>query len=74
MGSIVDRTHEMLSSNDAAVENARKKLMQAAVDLMEGTIPVIINRGDKYRVRSFRAKASSTLQHEEISRGIIPEI
>lgn len=74
MGSIVDRTHEMLSSNDAAVENARKKLMQAAVDLMEGTIPVIINRGDKYRVRSFRAKASSTLQHEEITRGIIPEI
>ena len=74
MGSIVDRTHEMLSANDIAIENARTKLMQAAVDLMEGTIPVIINRGDRYRVRSYRSKKSYPLDTIEITKGVTPDV
>ena len=55
MGTIVDRSAETLGANDAAVESARKVLMTAAVDLMEGTVPVIVHHGEAYRVRSYAA-------------------
>ena len=53
MGTIVDRSQETLGPNDAAVESARKQLMTAAVDLLEGTVPVIVHKGEAYRVRSY---------------------
>jgi hypothetical protein len=77
MGTIVDRTNETLGPNDAAVEGARKVLIQAAVDLMEGTIPVIVHKGQAYRVRSFAAKVANTAAFDEdevIRRGVTAEI
>lgn len=53
MGVITDRSHENLTENDAAITGAREKLREAAVDLMEGTIPVIVSKGQAYRVRSY---------------------
>ena len=53
MGTIVDRSQETLGPTDVAIEGARKVLMSAAVDLMEGTIPIIVHKGEAYRVRSY---------------------
>ena len=50
--------------------------MQAAVDLMEGTIPVIVNKGEAYRVRSYGARLKSSDgfdQDERVRAGISPE-
>lgn len=76
MGTIVDRSNEALGPNDCAVEGARRILMQAAVDLMEGTIPVIVNKGEAYRVRSYGARLKSSDgfdQDERVRAGISPE-
>ena len=77
MGTIVDRSQEMLGPNDGAVEGARRMLMQAAVDLMEGTIPVIVHRGEAYRVRAYAAQVKepeSFDEDERIRKGIAPEV
>ncbi len=77
MGAIVDRSQEMLGPNDAAVEGARRILMQAAVDLMEGTIPVIVHKGEAYRVRAYAAQiadADAFDEDEQVLRGIAPEV
>ena len=77
MGVIVDRSHEMLGPNDGAIETARKVLMQAAVDLMEGTIPVIVHKGEAYRVRAYAAQVASPNtfdQDDRIRQGIVPEV
>ena len=68
MGVIVDRSHEMLGPNDGAIEAARKVLMQAAVDLMEGTIPVIVHKGEAYRVRAYAAQVASPDTFEQSGR------
>ena len=65
MGTIVDRSQETLGPNDGAVEGARKILMTAAVDLMEGTIPVIIHKGEAYRVRSYTGEAQRSVAFDE---------
>jgi hypothetical protein len=65
MGTIVDRSQETLGPNDGAVEGARKILMTAAVDLMEGTIPVIIHKGEAYRVRSYTGEAQRGVAFDE---------
>lgn len=59
MGTIVDRSQENLSENDGAILGARSSLREAAVDLMEGTIPVIANKGEAYQVRSANGPASA---------------
>ncbi len=77
MGAIVDRSQEMLGPNDGAVEGARRILMQAAVDLMEGTIPVIVHKGEAYRVRAWAAQvadADAFDEDEQVLRGIAPEV
>ena len=77
MGVIVDRSHEMLGPNDGAIEAARRVLMQAAVDLMEGTIPVIVHKGEAYRVRAYAAQVASPDtfdQDDRIRKGIVPEV
>lgn len=77
MGAIVDRSHEMLGPNDGAVEGARRILMQAAVDLMEGTIPVIVHRGEAYRVRAYDAHVAEPDafdDDERVRKGIVPEV
>ncbi|MYF65792.1 MAG: Rieske 2Fe-2S domain-containing protein [Chloroflexi bacterium] len=77
MGAIVDRSQEMLGPNDGAVEGARRILMQAAVDLMEGTIPVIVHKGEAYRVRAYAAQvadADAFDEGEQVLRGIAPEV
>ena len=77
MGTIVDRSHEMLGPNDGAVEGARRILMQAAVDLMEGTIPVIVHKGEAYRVRAYAAqvaKPDAFDEDERVRKGITPEV
>ncbi len=77
MGTIVDRSQEMLGPNDGAVEGARRILMQAAVDLMEGTIPVIVHRGEAYRVRAYDAQVAEPDafdEDERVRRGIAPEV
>ena len=77
MGTIVDRSQEMLGPNDGAVEGARRILMQAAVDLMEGTIPVIVHKGEAYRVRAWAAQvadADAFDEDEQVLRGIAPEV
>ena len=77
MGAIVDRSHEMLGPSDVAVEGARRILMQAAVDLMEGTIPVIVRRGEAYRVRSHRSRVDSPdgfADDPAILRGVSAEV
>ena len=65
MGTIVDRSAETLGANDAAVESARKLLMTAAVDLMEGTVPVIVHHGEAYRVRSYAATVERGKRFDE---------
>ena len=65
MGVIVDRSRETLGANDAAVESARKVLMTAAVDLMEGTVPVILQHGEAYRVRSYAATVERGKRFDE---------
>ncbi len=65
MGTIVDRSQETLGANDAAVESARKLLMTAAVDLMEGTVPVIVHHGEAYRVRSYAATVERGKRFDE---------
>lgn len=77
MGTIVDRSQEMLGPNDGAVEGARRILMQAAVDLMEGTIPVIVHKGEAYRVRAYAAQVAEPNAFEEdeqVRKGIAPEV
>ncbi len=77
MGAIVDRSQEMLGPNDGAVEGARRILMQAAVDLMEGTIPVIVHRGEAYRVRAWAAQVAEPDafdEDEQVLRGIAPDV
>jgi nitrite reductase/ring-hydroxylating ferredoxin subunit len=77
MGAIVDRSQEMLGPNDGAVEGARRILMQAAVDLMEGTIPVIVHKGEAYRVRAWAAQVAEPDafdEDEQVLRGIAPEV
>ena len=65
MGTIVDRSAESLGANDAAVESARKLLMTAAVDLLEGTVPVIVHHGEAYRVRSYAATVERGKRFDE---------
>jgi phthalate 4,5-dioxygenase oxygenase subunit len=65
MGTIVDRSQETLGPNDGAIEGARKILMNAAVDLMEGTIPVIIHKGEAYRVRSYTGEGQRGTAFDE---------
>ena len=51
--------------------------MQAAVDLMEGTIPVIVHRGEAYRVRAWAAQVpepDAFDEDEQVLRGIAPEV
>ncbi|MCY4581527.1 MAG: Rieske 2Fe-2S domain-containing protein [Chloroflexi bacterium] len=77
MGAIVDRSQEMLGPNDGAIEGARRILMQAAVDLMEGTIPVIVHKGEAYRVRAHDARVAepdSFDEDERVLMGIAPEV
>jgi len=77
MGTIVDRSQEMLGPNDVAVESARRVLMTAAVDLMEGTIPVIVNKGEAYRVRSYAGgleKGAAFDEDEDVRRGVIAQV
>ncbi|MDE2836196.1 MAG: Rieske 2Fe-2S domain-containing protein [Chloroflexota bacterium] len=77
MGAIVDRSQEMLGPNDGAVEGARRILMQAAVDLMEGTIPVVVHRGEAYRVRAYAAQVAEPDafdEDERVRKGIVPEV
>lgn len=77
MGTIVDRSNETLGPNDGAVEGARRILMQAAVDLMEGTIPVIVHKGEVYRVRSYAAQVDSIDRFDEdsaVRAGIAAEV
>ena len=77
MGTIVDRSNETLDPNDGAVAGARRILMRAAVDLMEGTIPVVVHRGEAYRVRSHAARVDSMERFDEdpaIRAGIAAEV
>jgi nitrite reductase/ring-hydroxylating ferredoxin subunit len=74
MGTIVDRSQETLGPNDVAVEGARKMLMTAAVDLMEGTVPVIVHKGEAYRVRSYAGELRRDVpfdEDEDVKRGIL---
>ena len=77
MGTIVDRSQEQLGPNDVAIEGARKQLMTAAVDLMEGTIPVIVHKGEAYRVRSYSGvvdKDAAFDEDDDVQKGIVAEI
>ena len=77
MGPIVDRSQESLGTNDVAVEGARKVLMTAAVDLMEGTVPVIVHHGEAYRVRSFTTAVERGKRFDEdegVRAGIAAEV
>ncbi len=77
MGAIVDRSQEELGPSDAAVEGARRVLMQAAVDLMEGTIPVVVHKGEAYRVRSHQARVDSAegfAEDDAIRRSVTAEL
>ena len=77
MGTIVDRSQETLGSNDVAVESARKLLMTAAVDLMEGTVPVIVRKGEAYRVRSYAGQLRRGMAFEDdddVRRGIAARV
>jgi hypothetical protein len=67
----------MLSDNDAAVQGARKILMTAAVDLMEGTIPVIVHKGEAYRVRSYTGELRRGVAFDEdddVQRGVVAQV
>jgi phthalate 4,5-dioxygenase oxygenase subunit len=77
MGTIVDRSQEQLGPNDVAIEGARKQMMTAAVDLMEGTIPVIVHKGEAYRVRSYSGVVDKDAQFDTddgVQKGIVAEI
>ena len=77
MGTIVDRSQETLGPNDVAVESARKVLMAAAVDLMEGTVPVIVHKGEAYRVRSFAGELKRGTPFDEdddVRRGVAAQV
>jgi hypothetical protein len=77
MGNIVDRSQETLGPNDGAVEAARKRLMDAAVDLMEGTVPVIVHKGEAYRVRPYKGELVRGTQFEDdddVKNGVIAKV
>ena len=77
MGNIVDRSQETLGPNDGAVEAARKRLMDAAVDLMEGTVPVIVHKGEAYRVRAYTGALVRGTQFEDdgdVKNGVIAKV
>ena len=77
MGAIVDRSNETLGPNDGAVEGARRILMQAAVDLMEGTIPVIVRKGEAYRARAYAGQVAAPeafAEDEGVIRGVAAEV
>lgn len=77
MGTIVDRTQEHLGDNDAAVTAARQKLLDAAVDLMEGSVPVVVHKGEAYRVRSYAARLEREADleaDERVRKGIAAEV
>ncbi len=77
MGTIVDRSQETLGPNDAAVESARKQLMTAAVDLLEGTVPVIVHRGEAYRVRSYTGELNRDVpfdQDDAVIEGVAAKV
>jgi phthalate 4,5-dioxygenase len=52
MRPIVDRTKEHLSSTDAAVITARRRLLRMIKELHEGVEPYAAHHGEVYRVRS----------------------
>ena len=77
MGAIVDRSNETLGPNDGAVEGARRILTQSAVDLMEGTIPVIVHKGEAYRVRAYAGRVDDPESFDEdagVRKGVAAEV
>ena len=77
MGTIVDRSQETLGPTDVAIEGARKVLMTAAVDLMEGTIPVIVHKGEAYRVRSYAGELRDDVEFDDdddIRNGVTAQV
>ena len=77
MGTIVDRSTESLGPTDVAIESARKQLMSAAVDLMEGTVPIIVHKGEAYRVRSYAGELRPDVAFDEdddVKRGIAAQV
>lgn len=51
-GPIMDRSQEHLVSSDQAIIRVRKRLLDAARELLEGNEPVEAKNGQAYRVRS----------------------
>lgn len=52
MGAVVDRSLEHLGTSDTAIIRARRKLLQGATDLLEGSEPYQVNHKNVYRVRA----------------------
>ena len=52
MSAIVDRSQEHLGTSDVMVIRTRRRLMRAALDLQDGTIPPGVDHPEYYRQRS----------------------
>jgi hypothetical protein len=52
MSAIVDRSQEHLGSSDIMVIRTRRRLMRAALDLQDGTVPPGVDHPEYYRQRS----------------------
>ncbi len=52
MGPIVDRSREHLGTSDSMVIRTRRRLIRAARELLEGTMPPTVDRPELYGVRA----------------------
>ena len=68
MGPILDRTKEHLGSSDTAIHALRRKLLQAARGVLEGTDPYAAYHGDAYRVRQLDIVLKKDIPWDEGSR------
>ena len=73
MGAVVDRTKEQLDPNDVAIMAARRKLMQSAIDLREGTEPAAAHNGAAYSVHASAPLLKRGVSIDEVEDNPIPE-
>ena len=67
-GAIVDRTQEHLGTTDAAISRCRRRLIDAAKALEEGTEPVAASNGSLYRLRAVAMELPREAEPEEAAR------
>jgi phthalate 4,5-dioxygenase len=76
MGAIADRAQEHLGTSDAMIIRTRRRLMKAAIDLLQGNIPPTVDHPELYRQRSggvmLPRSADWVVATEELRTAFVP--